>query len=194
MKKLAGCAVLVSAALCGCNQAAQQQAAANAAAATQEYYRQYQAEAARCTAWLGDPRFNRIRARIADRDPTVEQLADTGKPSGAERGLVIQWATMLDGCGANGFGPPGGVTPEQRQLALASLAAGEISYGGYNRKIAETRAATMAKSEQALATAAATQAGMQAAIDQARAQAATDALVNSMSNTITNAIFAPRRR
>lgn len=185
----------------GCvNPAAQQQAAASAASAavaSAEYQRKHQAEAARCAAWLGDARFDRIRPRLTG-GPTVEQMADARKPNGAERALLVQWASMLEECHDYGFDPPTGVTRDQRRVALASLAAGEIAYGAYNRKIAElsstAKAQAAAERERAAATAAATQAGVQAAIEQAQREAAERALGDAIAAGITAAIFSSGRR
>jgi hypothetical protein len=193
---LVGAAAL---ALSGCVDHAAQQRAAAYTDASLEYQRQRNlAETARCQAWLGDARFDQIRHRITGAEPTVAQMADTRMPTATERALLVQWATALDGCDSYGYGPPIGVTREQRQLALASLAAGEMSYGAYQRKIAETRMAWREQGQrdaaQAAAHAVATQAGVQAAIEQARAQAAADALADTLAAGITAAIFSSGRR
>lgn len=126
----------------GCvNSAAQQVPQEYAYKSQAEYYRsrsEIKSEITACRDRTNDSRFDRIKSRIAtDIPPTITQLADAQKPNAADRGLLIEWGTLLTECRTKGYATSPGYPWEQFQIAIALLAAGEVTYGAHNRKIVE---------------------------------------------------------
>jgi hypothetical protein len=133
-----------------------------------------------CRNRRNESRFHIIRSHIAvDSAPTVSQMADNQKPNAAERALLLEWGDLLTECRTT-FSPSDNYPWHEFQIAIASLASGETTYGAHNRRIAEFLAATKtlddAQREQASAQAA--QAAAQRAMVQAQADAAAIALAD----------------
>jgi hypothetical protein len=93
-----------------------------------------------------NPRWSSLNARIPLADPrqaTVQMLADNAKPSGDELGALSQWANARKLCAdmaitfRQRYAPPGvaGIYERQQMAILqsiASLYAGEVTYGQFN--------------------------------------------------------------
>jgi hypothetical protein len=111
-------------------------------------------------------------------------MANDPKPNVAERALLLEWGDLLTECRTKGFSSlflTANYPWHEFQIAIASLAAGETTYGAHNRRIAELFAVTKsfddAQNQQANAQAAA-----QRAMVQAQADAAAFALADQLLN------------
>lgn len=158
------------------------QSAAELAEARQiqtEYLARKQAERANCDAKLNNPAFALFNSRVAiDGQPSLSQMADTTMVGPRERGSLIAWAGIVNEC--REYQRVIAIW-DQTQTHLAALAAGEISFGEYNRRAAELRQASEERTRERMAAAAAEQA--------AREQAANDAAAARIGDAVDAAIM-----